>query len=195
MTVLILLLVGGGLIGCVACFTGIGVWAYAVNKKAAPIAKADKVKANDIKIVDGKKEPDKVEFKKDANPPQQKFPPGGINVVFGANGMFRHDSQLTVFDPANPEGLRHKLYSVRMEANRTYQIDMKSNQIDAFLIVVDDTGADVARDDDSGGGLNARIIFTPARAGVFQIEACHCPQGINPQAPTTGNFTITIQRR
>jgi predicted Zn finger-like uncharacterized protein len=131
------------------------------------------------------------------NPPQPQGPANPINVNLGPNGQFRHESQLTNLDPFNADGHRHKLYVVQLEANRTYQIDMMSNQIDSYLILFDDTGVIVDENDDivQAKILDARLIYTPKRTGTYRIHATHCPPAQNLQFPTTGNYTLVIQRR
>jgi hypothetical protein len=114
--------------------------------------------------------------------------PVAININLGADGSFRQDNVLNLQDAFNPEQMRHKLYAVRLEAGTAYQIDMTSNQIDSYLVLVDDKNLLVAQDDDGGGDLNARLIFTPVRTGLYHIEAASLDMSV-------GNYTLTIRRR
>ena len=175
------------------------IWHFAADKRPEPRKKdlAAKGRKNGAVKIDGQ-----MDRKRDGpfdglNEKRQNPPPPGpaIAVKFGPDGSFRQTNQLTQLDRLNPDNQRHKLYALRMEANRTYEIDMTSNEFDAYLNVVDDTGRIVAADDDSGGDLNARIIFTPARGGLFHIEATHFPQELQPDVPTTGKYTLIIRRR
>ena len=180
MLALILVLVGVGVLSCFGCVVAGGIWfmsARNVGKKAEPIAIKDMPKIDGVKV-DGIK---------DGKPPQVR--PGDIAVNFGADGNFRHVSQLTVADPRTLDGILHKAYVVRMEANRTYQIDLMSNQFDAYLVLFNEAGLVVLEDDDSGGNLNSRIIFSPNRTEVFRIEASSL--GGN----SVGAYTLNIQRR
>jgi predicted Zn finger-like uncharacterized protein len=195
----LLALLGLGAFTCIACSGAAVVWHFAAAKRPGPGKKdfAAKDKKDGAAKIDGQNK-----MKRDGpfdglNDKRENPPPPGpaIAVNFGPDGSFRQNNQLTQLDPVTPENLRHKLYAIRMEANRTYEIDMISNDFDAYLNVVDETGRIVAADDDSGGNLNARIIFTPARGGLFHIEATHCPQELNPDVPTTGNYTLIIRRR
>jgi hypothetical protein len=195
----LLALLGVGAFACIGCSGAALVWHFAAAKRPGlgkkDFAAKDK-KGGAVKI-DGQMDMkqggpfDGLNGKRE-NPP---LPGPAIAVNFGPDGSFRQNNQLTQFDPVTPENLRHKLYAVRMEANRTYEIDMISNDFDAYLNVVDDTARIVAADDDSGGNLNARIIFTPVRGGLFHIEATHCPQEFQPDFPTTGKYTLIIRRR
>jgi hypothetical protein len=65
------------------------------------------------------------------------------------------------------------LYTVKFEAGKTYTIDMiaLSDRFDPFLRLEDDQGKRLAEDDDSGGGLNARIVFPCAESGTYHVVA------------------------
>jgi hypothetical protein len=43
--------------------------------------------------------------------------------------------------------------------------------LDPYLVLTDAAGKKLAEDDDSGGGLNARIIFRTPQDGTFRIRA------------------------
>jgi hypothetical protein len=64
-----------------------------------------------------------------------------------------------------------KTYRLRMDAGMTYVIDLQSADFDAFLRLEDASGNQVAEDDDGGGGRNARIRYSPTRAGEYRIIA------------------------
>jgi hypothetical protein len=64
-----------------------------------------------------------------------------------------------------------KVHLFKMQPGKTYQIDMISNQFDAYLRLEDSKGTQLDEDDDSGGMLNARIIFTPTKADEYRIIA------------------------
>ena len=196
---LLFALLGLGAFVCIGCGAVGAIWHFAADKRPEPRKKdlAAKGRKNGAVKIDGQ-----MDRKRDGpfdglNEKRQNPPPPGpaIAVKFGPDGSFRQTNQLTQLDRLNPDNQRHKLYALRMEANRTYEIDMTSNEFDAYLNVVDDTGRIVAADDDSGGDLNARIIFTPARGGLFHIEATHFPQELQPDVPTTGKYTLIIRRR
>lgn len=81
--------------------------------------------------------------------------------------------RLTDLDP--PDALcpdvTCKVYAVRLEAGRTYTIDMMSAEFDPFLRLENAEFVELASDDDSGGDLNARIDFTPRETGVYRVIA------------------------
>jgi predicted Zn finger-like uncharacterized protein len=192
MLALILVLLGLGVFACLLCGGGT-VWFVAADKPG-PVAKRDVVKKDGVKnqqqpFVNNNGKLNRFRNNKVPVP----GPGGAIPITLDPEGRFRHDSQLTQVDPINRRENRHKLYTIRMEANRTYQIDMMSDQIDSYLILVDDTNAEIAEDDDKGGGLNAFIEFKAPRTGVYQIQATHCP-GPNNGIATTGNFILLVER-
>jgi serine protease Do len=63
------------------------------------------------------------------------------------------------------------LYAFEGRASQRVQIDMRSQQIDSFLILIDPNGNEVAQDDDSGGGPNARIVATLPTDGTYLLMA------------------------
>ncbi len=86
-------------------------------------------------------------------------------------GSVTVDSALTADDAAD-SGRRKgpcKAYSVRMEAGKAYRIDMVSKVMDSFLRLEGPDGKEVATDDDSGGGLNARIRIRCLRTGPHRV--------------------------
>jgi len=82
-----------------------------------------------------------------------------------------------------------RVYPVKLAAGKNYVIDMVSpdqKTLDPYLVLTDGTGKSLAEDDDSGGGLNARIIFRPEQAGTFRILATSINFG-------AGAFTLTVR--
>jgi hypothetical protein len=77
------------------------------------------------------------------------------------------------------------VYAVEFEAGKTYQIDLVSQDFDAYLYLLGG-GKVVAHDDDSGGGLNARIIYDAKVSGVYHVQACSLG------APGNGNYNLTV---
>lgn len=77
------------------------------------------------------------------------------------------------------------VYGVKMAKGKSYQIDMTSKDLDSFLRLEDATLKELAKDDDSGGGQNARINFTCPEDGEYRIIATTFFGG-------TGSFTLTV---
>jgi hypothetical protein len=93
----------------------------------------------------------------------QAIPKDGLSV----------DAKLDNTDPFDQLGgkQRFKLYSVKLEAGKTYTIDMTSNDFDSFLRLMDSRFKLLESDDDGGGNLDARITFRPRENGVYHIIA------------------------
>ena len=67
---------------------------------------------------------------------------------------------------------RYKLYKFKMVAGTTYTIDMiRHGNFDPYLRLEDSKGKELARDDDSGGNLNARITFRAPATDTYRIFA------------------------
>jgi hypothetical protein len=69
------------------------------------------------------------------------------------------------------DGISTDAYALRLTAGQQVQIDLSSSEFDPKLELKAPNGDQVAEDDDSGPGTNARIRFTATRAGVYQVRA------------------------
>jgi len=78
-----------------------------------------------------------------------------------------------------------KIYAIKLEAGKTYQLDCKSDW-DNWLRLEDAKGKQLAEDDDSGGGTDAQIIFECKTAGEYRIIVTSY------DAATTGDFIVTV---
>jgi len=83
-------------------------------------------------------------------------------------------------------------YRVTLEAGVRYVIDVRGHGenplADAFLTILNAEGTSVVSDDDSGGGLDARLRFTPQTAGEYYIQA----SGLG---GSTGTYQVQIVRQ
>ncbi|HYV34713.1 MAG TPA: EF-hand domain-containing protein, partial [Gemmataceae bacterium] len=64
-----------------------------------------------------------------------------------------------------------KIFPIKFEKGKTYQIDHISKAFDAYLYLEGPDGKLLAEDDDSGGGNNARIVHLAAATGIYRIIA------------------------
>ena len=81
-----------------------------------------------------------------------------------------------------------KSYTYQMVEGRTYQIDMKASPVfDAYLRLEDAGGKEVAEDDDSGGDLDARIIYKAPKTGDYTVICTTF------SADDTGKFVLTVK--
>ena len=102
-------------------------------------------------------------------------------------GQATHQGNLAKTDFRYRGQKPHTLYTIELEAGKTYQIDQVSKAFDAYLYLEDPDGVIVGEDDDSGGNLNARIIHKAAKTGKYQIIASTFDGG-------TGAFTLTVRQ-
>jgi hypothetical protein len=89
-----------------------------------------------------------------------------------------------------PRGGPHKVHSAKLEAGKTYQVDMMSRAFAAQVVLEDSAGSVLLPDDDRSEGKNARIIFRPAKTDTYRIVATT----LLPSVPgrTLGPYTLTV---
>jgi hypothetical protein len=111
---------------------------------------------------------------------------GGPSILWlkpGNNpGVLTHSDP---FDKIRTQSHR-KVYQVSMSAGNTYIFDMTSAQFDTYLRLEDMFGKVVKVDDDSGQGLNARIVFPAKFSGTYRLVATSFA------ADKTGSFVIKM---
>jgi hypothetical protein len=91
--------------------------------------------------------------------------------------VFQMSGALKATDPVDPRGRPgcvHQAFLVDLAQGKRYIIDLKKtpgSPLDPYLRLESENGASLAQDDDSGGALNARIVYRPARSGKHRIIA------------------------
>lgn len=80
-----------------------------------------------------------------------------------------------------------KVEEVTLSAGATYTIDLESTEFDTYLLVEDAKGNVLAEDDDSGGDLNAKVVFRAPNDGIYRIVITSY------QPNAVGNYTLTIR--
>jgi RNA polymerase sigma-70 factor (ECF subfamily) len=85
--------------------------------------------------------------------------------------FFRVEDELRDDFPADARanGGPSKKHTIFLRKGHPYVIDLISTDFDAYLRLEDAKGKELARDDDSGGGLNARIQINPPVEGVYTL--------------------------
>ena len=125
------------------------------------------------------------------NMPRPKVgPPAPAGALLLNNGSGKLEGELTPFDLFDrlQAGSRCKIYTVLFEAQKTYQIDLMSDQFDAYLRLENPAAMPLVANDDGGEGRNARILYTCPQAGTYRIVATTF-------GPGTGRFTLAVQRK
>jgi hypothetical protein len=114
-------------------------------------------------------------------------------ILVKGKAVLDEQAMLAPTDPTNhPErpGVPYKLYSVTLQAGATYIIEMNKTSadgtLDPFLVLRNPQGQMVAEDDDSGGNLNARIVYQATQTGIHQVRATAFQGG------QTGPFRIIV---
>jgi peroxiredoxin len=79
-----------------------------------------------------------------------------------------------------------KIHVVPLKKGQSYTIEMFGFGFDAFLRLEDKAGRELAQDDDSGGNLNARIIFDCPKDDEYRI-ICTC------FANAAGQYRLTVR--
>ena len=93
------------------------------------------------------------------------------------------------------------LYTFEGRAGQRIQLDMASQEIDSYLILIDPNGNEVAQNDDSGGGPNARIVATLPADGTYLLMANSSEAGqagaysLRAQATAVGSSNAVSQER
>jgi thiol-disulfide isomerase/thioredoxin len=99
------------------------------------------------------------------------------------------EGKLTQDDPKDKKrNTPCQIHRVKMKKGRAYTIDMESSNFDSFLRLLSPKGAELAEDDDSGGNLNARIIFQCPKDGEYQIVCTSYQANIG-----MGNYTLLVR--
>ena len=96
---------------------------------------------------------------------------------------------LSLADPVDPKRarFRHTVLAEKLEAGKTYRIDLASKEFDPILRIEDAQGKQLAEDDDSADNLNARLFFTPTVTGAYRMIVTHFVEG------DMGNFILGLQ--
>ena len=81
-----------------------------------------------------------------------------------------HEGALSTTDCALIDGRYTDVWSLQLDSTTTATIDLTTDKFDAYLIVADTTGATLARDDDSGDGLNASLTLE-LEPGMYHLWA------------------------
>jgi len=81
------------------------------------------------------------------------------------------DGKIAKTDPfdAEREKCHRHVHEFKLQAGKTYTLDLASEDFDAYLRLEHDDKGKLAEDNDGAGFLNARIVFTPESAGTYRL--------------------------
>jgi Bacterial pre-peptidase C-terminal domain len=123
-----------------------------------------------------------------ARPPKLGGPvPAAVKISLPADKKpLVRQGRLAQEDPRDPViGQPAQVFEIELDADQLYRIDLKSKQFDAYLRLIDAKEKELARDDDSGGDFNARILYRPTARGVYRIIATSFDGN-------AGDFSLTV---
>lgn len=96
---------------------------------------------------------------------------------------------LTLSDPIFAErGTHYRGYSFSGAAGDRVEIRVASESMDTYLILLGPDGLEVARDDDSGGNLDARVVVSLPSAGPYTLVATTF------SSETTGDLSVFVDQ-
>jgi len=104
------------------------------------------------------------------DPSVEKVKSAGGKVVKTFDGTM---AKTDPFDIERDKCHRH-IHEFKMQAGKTYTLEMDSEDVDSYLRVEHDDQGKLAEDDDSAGMMNSRIVFTPEADGTFRLVATTC---------------------
>lgn len=97
------------------------------------------------------------------------------------NGQLTSDSLTLPVDDSY-----YDAYSFEGRSGQRVVVDMSSDNIDPYLILLSPQGRDLAQDDDGAGGNNARLAFTLPEDGTYTVLA----NSFGPRE--TGNYALQV---
>ncbi len=94
---------------------------------------------------------------------------------------------LSLSDPRLSDNSVYQAWTYVGHKGERIQVDVMSSSFDAYAIIQDANGLRLAADDDSGGGTNARIVFTLPSDAAYRIVANTYRQG------SYGSYTLSVR--
>jgi hypothetical protein len=96
--------------------------------------------------------------------------------------------QLSTSDRRLADGSIFDEYRFNGQAGQTIVVDMISSDLDSYVLLWDQNGNELARDDDSGEGLNSQLTYTLPYTGLYRIIANTYGAGAR-----YGSYTISLR--
>ena len=103
------------------------------------------------------------------------------------SGSQRLNGELVSGAATRPQGQYLMPYSFEGQAGQEVRIEMRSNAIDPYLVLVPPVGESIENDDISSTDTNARIETTLATSGTYRLQASSFAGG------QTGSFTLEAE--
>ena len=97
------------------------------------------------------------------------------------------NGSLSSYDAVWDDGAHYDVWTVTARPGQRVVIDMESDDVDAYLRVLQSDGTVIATDDDGGSGSNARVEFRAVYAGDYLIIATSF------SADETGGYQVRVR--
>ena len=110
--------------------------------------------------------------------------PGTVGQIMLGQAM---SGQLSLGDARLSDNSVYQAWTYVGTRGQRIQIDVTSSAFDAYAMLEDASSKVLIHDDDSGGGTNARIVFTLPAAGAYRIVVNTYRQG------AYGPYTLTVR--
>jgi len=110
--------------------------------------------------------------------------PGTVGQIMMGQSV---SGQLSLGDPRLPDNSVYQAWTYIGARGQRIRIDVTSSAFDAYAILQDASNKALSHDDDSGGGTDARIVFTLPAAGAYRIVVNTYRQG------AYGPYTLTVR--
>lgn len=110
-------------------------------------------------------------------------------LVLGVAGNALAQEEIEVGDSVDGEGDGEEfvLYEIELEEGQSVEINLESDDADTYLVLLDEDEDEIASDDDGGGSLNSRLVFTPEEDGTYFIQVGQCCID-----PIDGDFELSV---
>lgn len=119
-------------------------------------------------------------------------PRGGVAPDFVCTDLPRIDVGETVTgslsdtDPTSFYGSYYDLYALQLTASQQVTIDLRSDDVDSFLVVYDEDGGQIDFNDDADGDTYDASVTVALEPGCYAIEAT----SLFPEE--TGSYTLSV---
>jgi hypothetical protein len=97
--------------------------------------------------------------------------------------------RLETGDQTMADGTFADMWQFQGTAGQTIQIDVRSDEFDTYAQLLDASGTNkLAEDDDSGGQLNSRIVYTLQATAMYEIVVNNAGR-----SRRSGIYTVSIR--
>ena len=110
--------------------------------------------------------------------------PGTVGQIMKGQAV---SGQLSLTDSRLSDNSVYQAWTYIGTRGERIEVDVTSSSFDAYADIEDASGKVLARDDDSGGGTNARIVFRVPAAGAYRIIANTFGHG------SYGQYTLSVR--